>query len=145
MAGFFVLDTFLVLSLNETHTLSIFHLSSMCNAPNSKCGSRECLRPDLAAMRERDGPVEYGICTGRCQSTAPHAGPGQTVHSLTTWPSVIPCAKLHLQLTGVTGQIQHTFISLLIKRTWPIMSNDPENCQFSPPDVLPNMYDFFSM
>ncbi|CAM4710993.1 unnamed protein product [Leuciscus chuanchicus] len=55
----------------------------MCNVRNSKCGSRECLRPDLAAMQERGGPVEYGICTGRCQSTAPHAGPGQT-------PSKIP-------------------------------------------------------
>jgi len=81
-------------------------------------------------MRERDGPVEYGICTGHCQSTVPHAGPGQTVHSLTTWPSVIPCAKLHLQLTGVTGQIQHTFISLSIKRT--SKSDEIKNCLLTP-------------
>ncbi len=59
----FVEDTILFLSLSQwTHTLAIFHLSWMCNAPNSKCESPECLRPDLAAMRGRDGPVEYGIC-----------------------------------------------------------------------------------
>ncbi len=35
---FFVEDTILCFSLSQwTHTLAIFHLSWMCNAPNSKC------------------------------------------------------------------------------------------------------------